>query len=149
MKPTLKSILSGAADAVNTELIPFLRSNPTAIGHASMIRLVVYSAATEADREPDTLMTEIAAMRVLFETAAATPLPDQMRARLRAAASGAPANFTLTALSEHSASMKAVLVDLHAEVEEISTPWARAIEAQVWDTLRLGADRRQLVLPGM
>lgn len=149
MKPTLKSILSGAADAVHTELIPFLRSNPTAIGHASMIRLVVYSAATEADREPDTLMTEIAAMRMLFDNAANAALPDQLRARLRAAASGAPENFTLSAMNDHTAMMKTVLIDLHAEVEEIPAAWARAIELQVWDILRLGADRRQLVLPGM
>ena len=114
-----------------------------------MIRLVVYSAAMESDREPDTLMTEIAGMRLLFETAAASPLPDQLRARLRAAASTAPANFTMSALSEHAATMKAMLIDLHVEVEDIQTPWARAIETQVWDILRLGADRRQLVLPGM
>jgi hypothetical protein len=149
MKPSLSTMLSGAADALHTELIPFLRTNPAALGHASMIRLVVYSAATEADREPDTLMTEIAAMRMLFESATGMSLPDQLRARLRAAASAAPANFTLSAMNEHTAMMKAVLIDLHAEVEEISTPWARAIELQVWDILRLGADRRQLVLPGM
>lgn len=149
MKPSISSMLSGAADALHTELIPFLRTNPAALGHASMIRLVVYAAAVEADREPDTLMTEIAAMRMLFESAAGTSLPDRLRARLRTAASVAPANFTLIELNEHSANMKSVLIDLHAAVEEISTPLARAIEAQVWDILRLGADRRQLVLPGM
>ena len=150
MKPGFERILSGAADAINAELVPHFRSNPAAAGHASMIRLIMLAAAQAADREPDILMSEIAAMRRLFEAAADTLLPGDLCDRLRAAVDEAqPASFAISALTELSNAMKAVMIELHVELEEISTPWARALEVQVWDILRVGADRRQLNLRGM
>jgi hypothetical protein len=42
--------------------------------------------------------------------------------------------------------MKATLIVLQIELEDISAPWARRLEAQAWDILRMGVDRRQVSL---
>jgi hypothetical protein len=151
MKPGFERILEGAADAIKGELAPFFETNAAAAGHASMIRLLMTAAAQATDREPDTLVSEIAAMRRLFETAADTLLPGDLCDRLREAADNAqPASYSISALTGLRNGLTHTLVELHAEVEEISAPWARAIEAQVWDILRMGADRRVLDnLPGV
>jgi hypothetical protein len=77
-------------------------------------------------------------------------VPGDLCEQLREAADeSAPHAYTITALTEVSNRLKAVLIELHAELEEISAPWARALEAQVWDILRMGADRRQLKIKGL
>jgi hypothetical protein len=150
MKPGLDRILSSAADAINTELVPHFRGNQAALGHASMIRLLMLASGQASDREPDTLVSEIAAMRRLFEDASDRLLPGDLCERLRAATdAGVPISYAISALTEMSNAMKVVLIELQAELEDISAPWARALEAQVWDVLRMGVDRRQLNLRGM
>lgn len=149
MKPGFDRILLSAADAIAADLVPSLSHNPVAGAQASTLRLLVQAAAQSADREPDTLVSEIAAMRGLFEAAADTLLPGDLCERLREAADNAtPTSYSVGALTGLCNSLKPMLIELHAELEDISAPWARALEAQVWDILRLGADRRQLSFRG-
>ncbi len=151
MTPGFERILSRAADAIHDELLPFFQTNAAAVSHASMIRQLMVAAAQATDCEPDTLVSEIAAMRRLFEAAADTLLPGDLCDRLREAADKAqPASYSISALTGLRNALTPALIELHVEVEEISAPWARALEGQVWDILRMGADRRVLDnLPGM
>lgn len=150
MKPGLDKILSSAADAINTELTPHFRGVPAALGHASMIRLLMLAAGESADKEPDILMAEITAMRALFEEASGTLLPDNLCERLRAAAeSSTPESFTVSALTDLCNRMKMVLIELQIELEDISAPWSRRLEAEAWAILKMGVDRRQLNLRGL
>ena len=104
--------------------------------------------AQEADRAADTMSLEILEMRTLFAEAAQAPLPDGMRRRLRAMADAPPPpNLTVSALQEAASPMKALLIEVHAALEDRPDEWARPLEARVWDVLKMGADRRQLYLP--
>jgi hypothetical protein len=150
MKPGLDKILSSAADAINTELVPHFRGVPAALGHASMIRLLMLAAGESADKEPDILMAEIAGMKALFEEASGTLLPGDLCESLREAAeNAAPTSFTVSALTDLCNRMKSVLIELQVELEDISAPWARRLEAETWAILRLGVERRQLNLRGL
>lgn len=149
MKPGLDRILSSAADAINTELVPHFRGVPAALGHASMIRLLMLAAAESADKEPDILMAEIAAMQALFVEASGKLLPGDLCEKLRAAEGSTPGSFTVSALTELCNRMKAVLIELQVELEDIAAPWARRLEAEAWAILRLGVERRQLNLRGL
>jgi hypothetical protein len=147
MKPGLDRILAGAADAIDAELLPHLQG--AAAGHASTVRQLVLAAAQAADREPDILMAEIAAMRRLFEDAADTLLPGDLCEQLHAAADASqPTNYSVSALTDLCNELKAVLIVLQMELEDISAPWAKLLEAQAWDILRMGVDRRQFDLHG-
>lgn len=143
MKPGLERILGRAAEAIDAELTPQLRG--PAVAHASMIRWLMAASAQAAEREPDILMAEIAAMRRLFADAAETTLPGDLCEALRAAVEGSqPTGYSISALSDLCNGMKAALIALQAELEDISAPWARRLEAQAWDILRMGVDRRQV-----
>lgn len=150
MKPGLDKILFSAADAINTELVPHFRGVPAALGHASMIRLLMLAAGESADKEPDILMAEIAAMRTLFEEASGTLLPGDLCQKLRdSAESSTPESFAVSALTDLCNRMKTVLIELQVELEDISAPWSRRLEAEAWTILKMGVDRRQLNLRGL
>jgi len=150
MTPSFSQILMGAAGAVATQLGPQLKDNPYAIGQAQVIGLLMVLVAQEADRAADTLSLETVAMRALFAEASESPLPEGLRRRLRAMAESAPAeNFTVRGLEAIAHPMKALLIELHEAVEDRPDEWARPLEAKVWDLLKMGADHRQLYMPGM
>jgi hypothetical protein len=148
MRPGLERILAGAAETLNAEVVPQLQG--PAIGHASMIRWLMTSSGQAADREPDILMAEIAAMRRLFEDAADTTLPGDLCEQLRASVDASqPSGYSISALADLCYGMKATLIVLQTELEDISAVWARRLEAQAWDILRMGVDRRQVSLRGL
>lgn len=148
MRPGLERILAGAAETLNAELGPQLQG--PAVGHASMIRWLMAASGQAAEREPDILMAEIAAMRRLFEDAADTTLPGDLCEQLRAAVEGSqPTSYSISALTDLCNGMKATLIVLQIELEDISAGWARRLEAQAWDILRMGVDRRQVNLRGL
>lgn len=145
MKPGFERILSSAADALSSEIVPHLTESKSALGHAAMIRMLMVASGKAADQEPDILMSEITAMRRLFEDAADTTLPGDLCEQLRMAVEGSqPSGYSISALTELSNQMKATLIALQVELEDISASWARRLEAQVWDILRMGVDRRQM-----
>src|SRR6185503_16008379 len=98
------------------------------------IRWLMTASAQAADREPDVLVAEIMAMRRLFEDAADTTLPGDLCEQLRSAVDGSqPSSYSISALTDLCNGMKATLITLQAEREDISAPWARRLEAQAWD----------------
>jgi len=148
MRPGLERILAGAAEALNAEIIPQLSGG--ALSHASMIRMLLVASGKAADQEPDILMAEIAGMRALFEEAADTTLPGDLCEVLRAAVEGSqPTSYSVSALTELCNAMKATLIVLQVELEDISAGWARRLEARAWDILRMGVERRKLDLRGL
>lgn len=150
MTPSFSQILMGAAGAIVTDIGPHLQGKTYAIGQAQVIGLLMVLVAQEADRAADTLSLETVAMRALFAEAASAPLPDGLRQRLRAMAEAPPPeNFTIRALEQLAHPMKALLIELHEALEDRPDEWARPLEAKVWDVLRMGADHRQLYMPGL
>ncbi|NWG52278.1 MAG: hypothetical protein HXY28_01015 [Hydrogenophilaceae bacterium] len=150
MTPSFAQIMLGAAGAVAAQLGPRLKDDAFAIGQAQIIGLLMVLVAQEADRAADTLSLETVAMRALFAEASESPLPEGLRRRLRAMAESAPPeNFTISGLEKIARPMKALLIELHEAVEDRPDEWARPLEAKCWDVLKLGADHRQLFMPGM
>ena len=67
-------------------------------------------------------------------------------ARLRAAAEGADADLRVTALERANQALRGLLVELHAQLETLSSPEARRLEAAIWEELRRSTERRALPL---
>ncbi len=150
MKPSMAQVLMGSASAMATQVAPHLLGNGYAIGQASMAGLIMVLAAQEAERAVDTLVRERDALKALFGEAARADVSEGLAARLHEAAHAPLApNLQITLLEAEVAPLKALLIELHVALEEEDAPWARALEAQVWDVLKLGADARLLYLPTM
>jgi hypothetical protein len=142
MRPSFANILMGGAGAIAADIAPRLEHDDYAMRQASIVGILMVLVAQEADRAADTLSLEAVAMRAIFAEAASHPLPDHFRQRLRAMAeSPPPPKFTIAALEDIAAPMKALLIELHEALEDRPDAWARPLEAKVWDILKMGADQ--------
>ena len=148
MKPSLQHLLMGAASTLGKDVAPHIEDDaPFAVGHVGTIGLILACVAQEADRAVDTAVREQDALRALFAVAAEQPLPGDLRARLAEAAQGARIGFRLSDLEAQNNPLKALLAELLETVEQERFDWAEQLEAQIWDVLRAGAERRALYLP--
>ena len=59
-------------------------------------------------------------------------------------ARGRDYTLRLSALDAKNARLHALLIDLHAHVETVRSPQAEQIEAQIWEELRAGVERRAI-----
>jgi hypothetical protein len=107
-----------------------------------LLTMVGVAAARAAARRVD----ENAAMRTLFGRAAAEVTDTELRRKLAEAAARRDPSLLLTELEATNAGLRALLIELHAYVEEQAAPWARAVEAEIWRELVASTERRRLSL---
>jgi hypothetical protein len=102
--------------------------------------------AQESDRAAARLSEENAAMRELFAAAGAMVTDAQLRAELDAASRAQPTSLLVSDLRGENRALRALLIRLHAHVEELDSPAARALEGRLWQELVTSTHRRQLDL---
>jgi cell fate (sporulation/competence/biofilm development) regulator YlbF (YheA/YmcA/DUF963 family) len=144
VKPDVDRTLQLLAQSLLLELGPGL-ANDYAQKSALLAALLLSSAAEEWDRAAERRAEENRALRELFLAAAERGVEDPaLRGRLDAAARATDASLRVSELERANAQLRALLVELHAHVEELATPDARGIEARIWDELRRSTERRRL-----
>ncbi len=148
MKPSMDHLLISMATALGTKIIPDMPETSYALGDAKMVAALAILLAQEVDRAADVLATENAALRILFAKAATLPIED-LGAKLTELAKSCDASLRVSVLEAGNAELKAMLIDLHALVEDIDADWARSLDAEIWGLLTKGAANRMLVLPSM
>jgi hypothetical protein len=147
MRPTIAQFLTKSAQTLGMDVAPNVRGDPYAAAKTGMIGTILILLAQESERAADTLIREQDAIRALFLEAAHAPLDDDLRARLEAAGGEGPRSHRLDVLEAESARLNAVLIELHEAVEAGAFDWAEALEARIWEILRLGAECRAVFLP--
>lgn len=146
MKPDVPLALQKLAGSLLTEVAPavgvdYLQRN-TGVS-AIMLQL----ASEEWERAAARRVEENAALRAIFRDAAGVAVGPTLRARLAAAAAaGGDADLRISALDAANASLRALLIELHAEVETLDGPAARRLEDAIWAELRRSTERRALSL---
>jgi len=149
MKPSLSELLGGGAATIASGVLPLLEANPYGRGHATIVMMLMILAAQEAESAADVLHSENAALRALFVRASATPLAPALAADLAAAGAAVEGSLRISALQAENARLNAVLVRLHAAVEEIADAWAVSLDAEIWALLKRRAAARLVHLPPM
>lgn len=102
--------------------------------------------AQESDRAAARLSEENGALRQLFASAAAVVTDAPLSGDLAAAVRAPAPSLLVSELRQENRTLRALLVRLHAHVEDRADPAARAVEAQVWQELVTSTQRRQLDL---
>ncbi|HET6304320.1 MAG TPA: hypothetical protein VFG80_06015 [Myxococcota bacterium] len=144
MKPDVDRTLQLLAQSLLLELGPGL-ANDYAQKSALLAALLLSSAAEEWDRAAERRAEENRALRELFRAVTERGVEDAaLRDRLDAAARATDASLRVSELERANAELRALLIELHAHVEEVATPDAREIEARIWDELRRSTERRRL-----
>ena len=144
MRPDAGRVLNGVAVALMTRVAPEIRT-PFGQQLAGLSAVLLRVVATEFDRIADRLSVENAAVAAILSDAAAV-LPDaslNVRAREAANAATLP-DLRVSTLQAINDRLRAILVDVHAAIEETPGEEARAMEERIWEELRESTRRRHV-----
>jgi len=144
MRPDAGRVLNGVAVALMTKVAPEIRT-PFGQQLAGLSAVLLRVVATEFDRMADRLSVENGAVAAILSDAAAV-LPDAslaVRAREAADAATAP-DLRVSTLQAINDRLRAILVEVHAAIEETPGEEARAMEERIWEELRESTRRRHV-----
>jgi hypothetical protein len=146
MTPAPDVVLNQAFAKIAMEMGPALPPG-YGQGSATLTGVLLLMVAQEFNRAADIRAKENAAMRALFADAVKAKVVDGALAdRLSVARGEADADLNIATLDRKNAALKALLVELHAHVEQTG---ARAFEMRILEYLKSAAAARQVFLPAM
>jgi hypothetical protein len=145
MVPSVPLVLNGIARTLLMELLP----QTTHAYGAQTLQLdaaLAMLCAQEFDRAAARLAEENAALAGLLVDAAAVIADPTSRNALGSATDAEAESLLVSALHERNRALRALLVRVHAQVEELDGVAARALEGRIWAELVESTRRRQLDL---
>ena len=145
MKPDLSRFLEVACAHLMLKVAPAL---PVSYGQAdaNLLGVMLTVVGEEAERAAARRVDENAALRELFGEAAPVVTDAGLRGRLQEASRGADESLRVSDLELRNASLRGLLVELHAHVEALDTPEARRIDDAIWSELVASTERRKLAI---
>ena len=148
MKPEMTRFMEVAAKHLMTKTAPALAPG---YEQSSLLVFGVMLGAVrhEFERAAAWRVEENGALRRLFAEAAPAVRATELGKRLEEAAAGEDSSLIVSDLERSNATLRGLLIDLHAHVEELDSPEARLIEEKIWRELAASAERRTLPLLGL
>jgi len=145
VKPEVTRFLDVAASYLMMEAAPQLASTyqQSTVG---MVAVMLLAVREEFDRAAARRVEENDAMRVLFADAVPVVEGDELRARLATAATSGDPGLSVPELEATNQALRALLIELHAHVETLTSAAARAVEDTIWRELVRSTERRRLTL---
>ena len=108
-----------------------------------LLAVMLAELKQEFERGAARRVEENAVLRALFAEAAPVVEDAALRARLEEAAGGAEGSLRVSDLERSNAALRALLIELHARVEELDSVGARRIEDAIWRELAASTERRR------
>jgi hypothetical protein len=145
MIPDVGIVLGGIARTLMLDISPEVTSpygSLTLQLSAGLLAMITQ----EADRAAARLSEENGALRQLLASAGPVVTDAALAADLTDAVQAAAPSLLVSDLRRENRTLRALLVRVHAHVEEIEGLAARALEARVWQELVASTQRRQLDL---
>jgi hypothetical protein len=145
VKPDPQRVLEQTAQQLATEIVAAVQPRYRQAG-VGMLAALLIAVREEFDRAAARRVEENAALRALFAQAAGVVADAALAARLRDAAASRDESLLVPALEASNQRLRALLIALHAQVETLTTPDARALDAAIWRELAVSTERRKLSL---
>jgi hypothetical protein len=145
VKPDPQRVLEQTAQQLATEIVAAVqpRYRQASVG---MLAGLLIAVREEFDRAAARRVEENSALRALFAQALEVVADPELAARLRDAAASRDESLLVPALEASNQRLRSLLIALHAHVETLATPGARAVDAAIWRELALSTARRKLSL---
>jgi hypothetical protein len=145
VKPEVPKVLEVVAAKLLFEVAPNITPSyrQSSIGVTAMLLGMVRE---EWDRAAARRVEENAALRALFRDAAGAISDTDLRRRLEAAAASSDTSLLVSELERGNDALRALLIELHAHVEEQPGAASRAIEDAIWRELSASTERRKVAL---
>ena len=145
MKPEATHALERLMQALLVEIAPAVEPSYRR-ANVSIQAMLLLTIREEFDRAAARRVEENRALRALFAGALDAVGDSALRERLVAAASGADTSLRVPDLEADNRALRALLIELHADVESREGAEARRIEAAIWRELASSTERRKLSL---
>lgn len=145
MKPDPQRVLEQTAAQLAMDIAPAVQPRYRQAGVGMLAGLLV-AVREEFDRAAARRVEENAALRALFAEGARVAVDAALAERLRAGAATRDESLRVPDLDAGNRALRALLVALHAHVETLATPEARALDAAIWRELARSTERRKLSL---
>jgi hypothetical protein len=145
VKPDPQRVLEQTALHLATDVVAAVQPRYRQAG-VGMLAGLLGAVREEFDRAAARRVEENAALRALFAEGARVVADRSLAARLRDAAAQRDESLLVPALDASNRALRALLIDLHAEVESLATPAARALDDAIWRELAASTHRRKLSL---
>jgi hypothetical protein len=143
VKPDVPVTLAKISEALLVQIGPEIRAD-YAQRSALVASMVLQCAAEEWDRAAARRAEENAALRELFRISLPAVADAGLHECLAAAAEQRDEDLRVSALDRSNDALRALLIELHAHVEEQDAPAAREAESAVWRELLRSTERRAL-----
>ena len=145
MKPGVEKVLEVLAGSLMIEVAPHVSPSyrQSSVGVSAILLTMIRE---EWDRAASRRVEENAALRALFREAAPVVTDTELRRRLEAAAAGTEKSLRISDLDPANDALRALLIDLHAHVEELGSPAAKQIDNAIWKELVTSTERRKFAL---
>ena len=145
MKPDVGTVLDVVGGKLLLEIAPAVQATYQRQSVA-LTGILLTMVKEEWERSAARRVEENSALRALFGRAAGLVGDPELRRRLGEAAAGADASFLISALEQSNSALRALLIELHAHVESLASPAARALEDEIWRELVASTERRRFAL---
>lgn len=143
MKPEVPKTLQLLGTKLLFEIAPRL-ADDYGQKTASIIGGLLFTAAEEWDRAASRRFVENRELRALFADAVPLVRSAGLRTRLASAAEETDEDLRVSALEQSNATLRSLLIDLHAHVETLQSEEALRMDERIWDELRAGVERRAI-----
>jgi hypothetical protein len=143
VNPKVHDVLGALAGHLFTEVLPLLSAS-YAQADTMMTALLLTGAAEEFGRAAEVRSSDIREMRELFAEAARRLPPGALRDRVAAASDREAQSLLIADLDACRDDLAGALIALHEAVETSREPWARELDAKIWQHLRASTQRRAM-----
>ncbi len=143
MKPDPTRLLEQLAASLVNDVLPNVQPRYRQANVAILAGLAA-AVREEFDRAAARRVEENAELRALFAQGARIATDAALAARLREAAAARDASLLVPVLDASNRALRTLLIALHAHVETLATPAARALDEAIWAELVASAQRRKL-----
>jgi hypothetical protein len=145
MKPEIPNVLEILAGTLLFDVAPHVSPSyrQSSVGVTAMLLGMIRE---EWDRAAARRIEENAALRALFRSAVPAVSDTNLRRRLEEAAASSDSSCRVSELERANDALRALLIELHAHIEQQASAEARVIEAAIWHELATSTERRRLTL---
>jgi hypothetical protein len=145
MTPDVDKVLAHLAGTLVMEVAPLIPVD-YAQKNTQLAAMLLTACVEEWDRAVERRVEENRALRALFREALPAVADRELRERLDEAAVDPELPLRVSAQSPENDRLRSLLIELHAHVEDLDSPEARALEDAIWDELRRSTERRKLTI---
>lgn len=145
MKPDVPNVLEILAGTLLFDVAPHVSPSyrQSSVAVSAMLLGMVRE---EWDRAAARRIEENAALRGLFRESLRAVANTDLRRRLEEAAGSRDSSNLVSALEQANDALRALLIELHAHVEQQASAEAREVEGAIWRELSASTERRRLAL---